>query len=248
VLASSGSGIVYCPTRKAAAEVHRMVVDARVPAALYHGGLAAPARHAAQEAFMTGKARVVVATHAFGMGVDKADIRFVHHAGLPASLEQYVQEIGRAGRDGEPASCWLVHSGRDYHVQRFMIGKSFPPEDLLANALNAANDFVQGAHGQSPAAVVRHLQGKLGGRADELAEALEVLCREGLLTRLNGLSGGPRGGDDVLIAEAPGANPAAFLTDYPRRKADTLAKLEQVKTYVGLTSQQPEFLAEYFRR
>ena len=95
-----GAGIVYVATRKDAVQLARLLRDRNISAQAYHGGMATPERHQVQERFMQGELDVVVATTAFGMGVDKAEIRFVLHYDHPASLEAYVQEAGRAGRDG----------------------------------------------------------------------------------------------------------------------------------------------------
>ncbi|MCB0105094.1 MAG: RecQ family ATP-dependent DNA helicase [Caldilineaceae bacterium] len=106
-----GSGIVYARTRWRCEEFAAMLCRHGIDAVAYHAGIAD--RAGVQEQFMAGKVRIIVATIAFGMGIDKADIRFVIHYGLPDSLEAYYQEIGRAGRDGEVARCVLLHSTSD---------------------------------------------------------------------------------------------------------------------------------------
>lgn len=248
VLSSEGSGIVYAPTRKNVAEVHRMLVDAGVKAAAYHAGMSPHERQASHRAFMAGTARVVVATNAFGLGIDKPDIRFVHHAGLPGSIEQYVQEIGRAGRDGQTAQCWVIYGPRDYHIQKFMIDKSYPEVDLLRDTLTHSQTFVRGAVGQSLGALTRHLRASVAAEDGAVAEALNVLCREGLLTRLRPQG---QGFDDewaeVLISEGAG-DAAALFKDYPLRKAETMAKLDAMRAFVALTGPHLAFLDDYFRR
>jgi ATP-dependent DNA helicase RecQ len=204
-------------------------------------------RQASQRAFMDGSARVVVATHAFGLGIDKADIRFVHHAGLPASLEQYVQEIGRAGRDGKPAQCWVVYGTRDYHIQRFMIDKSYPDVDLLEALLARANEMFAGAPTLDEGALLRHLKASVFAAEDEVREAYQVLCREGLLTRLKAKGTGLSEGAEVLVAE--GTEPAdQVLADYPLRKIEALAKLDAMRAYVGLAGPRQGYLDDYFRK
>jgi ATP-dependent DNA helicase RecQ len=112
-------GIVYTATRARAEEIATRLSEGGVSAAPYHAGLAAGARAAVQEAFMRGDLEVVVATIAFGMGIDKADVRFVFHAEISDSVDSYYQEIGRAGRDGEPAEAVLFFRAEDVGLRRF---------------------------------------------------------------------------------------------------------------------------------
>ncbi len=128
-----GTGIVYVATVKACEEVTDFLQAVRFNVLRYHGRLAARERHENQDRFMAGDVKAIVATNAFGMGIDKADIRFVIHPAMPGSLEAYYQESGRAGRDGELARCILLYQIEDRRTQLFFLGGRYPKAaDILA--------------------------------------------------------------------------------------------------------------------
>jgi ATP-dependent DNA helicase RecQ len=120
-LKGAGSGIVYAISRKDTEAIAKYLKSQDITARAYHAGMKAEAREKIQNDFMENRFKVIVATVAFGMGVDKADIRFVIHAGMPGSLEGYYQEAGRAGRDGELSYCVLLHSKRDVQTHKYFI-------------------------------------------------------------------------------------------------------------------------------
>ena len=119
--------LVYCATRKHVEAVTASLCQHGFAAEPYHAGLSHPQRKQVQEDFISGKTPVVVATNAFGMGVDKADIRTIVHFDLPGTLEAYYQEIGRAGRDGKPATAILFDRAADRQLQEFFIQNAHPP-------------------------------------------------------------------------------------------------------------------------
>ena len=124
------SGIVYCATRKTVEEVCEKLQADGFAAARYHAGLSDEERRANQEDFQYDRAQVMVATNAFGMGIDKSNVRFVIHYNMPRSMEAYYQEAGRAGRDGEPAECVLLYSAQDIITAKWMMNHSAPNDEL----------------------------------------------------------------------------------------------------------------------
>lgn len=127
------TGIIYCATRKKVEEVAEKINAWDIAHVSYHGGMDDAFRTEAQEAFLTGRADVVVATNAFGMGIDRSDLRFIAHFEMPGSVEAYYQEAGRAGRDGLPAVCDLFFRHNDRRVQEFFIEGSNPGKSLIVD-------------------------------------------------------------------------------------------------------------------
>lgn len=136
----AGTGLVYCSTRRDTVSYADALTERGVRAAAYHAGLKRARRDEVHDGFMHGRVDVVVATSAFGMGIDKPDVRFVLHAASPASLDAYYQEIGRGGRDGEPAVAELHHHAQDLNLQRFLTARRPRPDALRAALAALATD------------------------------------------------------------------------------------------------------------
>jgi ATP-dependent DNA helicase RecQ len=177
------TGIVYCATRKRVDQVSDFLKSGGVQVVSYHGGIDDAAREEAQNRFTQNNCDVVVATNAFGMGIDRADLRFVVHFEIPGSLEAYYQEAGRAGRDGEPAECELLFNYADTRVQEFFINGSNPSVELIRNVYlllrNMANE--EGEIERS----IQDLAARLDQESNDMAvhSAITILDRHGVIDR-----------------------------------------------------------------
>jgi ATP-dependent DNA helicase RecQ len=180
-----GSGIVYCATIAECEAVHAALIEAGESAGRYHGRLARAERATMQDAFMENCVRVMVATNAFGMGIDKPDIRFVIHHQMPGSLEAYYQEAGRAGRDGGDARCVLLFELKDKQVQQFFRSGRYPGVDTIlqiADALRALSEKSEIGTIARPAEALREAVSNVG--ANRLRIALALLEEIGVVRRM----------------------------------------------------------------
>ncbi|MGP4099503.1 RecQ family ATP-dependent DNA helicase [Nonomuraea sp. KM90] len=228
----AGPGIVYTAVRRQTGRLSELLTDAGVRAAAYHAGLRRSERDDVHGRFMAGDLDVVVATSAFGMGIDKPDVRFVFHAEVPGSPDAYYQEIGRAGRDGEPARAVLFYRPEDLGLQRYFTAAVPDPETLTAVAQAVA---------QAGAGVDRRtLRARTGLSPRRLTLLLDLLERTGAV-RL-----GTRRIDPV--PDAPDPETAADLARRlaERRRDVERTRLEMMRHYAETDDCRRRFLLGYF--
>ena len=182
---TDGVAVVYASTRRAVERISTLLERSRIPAAAYHAGLDDARRHAVQEAFMLARVRAIVATNAFGMGVDKPNVRSVIHHTMPGTLEAYYQEAGRAGRDGQPSRCVLLHAFQDRFTHEFFITTAYPERGVIeavhaaVRAATMAGTLVDDAAGLLPS-----VRARTSERAVE--SALRILAAAGAVYRHDG--------------------------------------------------------------
>jgi ATP-dependent DNA helicase RecQ len=243
ILTDFPTGIVYCSTRKQVERVGQMLAGLKVKHMIYHAGLADDARTRAQDRFMGGDVPVVVATNAFGMGVDRSDLRFVIHWDIPGSIEAYYQEVGRAGRDGALSHCELLYNYADVSTQQFFLDGSNPEPKLILDLWNEVRGLLQ--------------SGPLTNTLDDWAErvlttdnkitvhtCMGLFDRAGLIDRA--VTAGHRCYTTSLSKTGDIDRLKAMLPAIAEKRRRDQGKLDIMVTYVDSRKCRHRFVLDYF--
>ena len=231
-----GQAIVYVPTIRQADAVWRQLCREGIKAACYHGRMKAAAREQTQQAFMQDEFAAIVATKAFGLGIDKPNLRVVVHYAFPDSLESYVQEAGRAGRDGKPARAILLYRLEDRRIQAYFLGGKYPRAEDSSQVYRALNELVKttGTNAVTLAALVKAVDlPKTRVRVIvALLEATGILKRGRRLQKLR----------EFETSEEF----SAFLREYEQRHASDRDRLDVMMRYGQTTMCRVRYLTRYF--
>lgn len=232
---TSGNGIVYVTTVKLANEIHAKLLKSGVIAGKYHGKMSTNHRESAQDDFMHNRFKVIVATKAFGLGIDKADVRFVLHYTFPDSVESYYQEAGRAGRDGKKARAILLYRLEDKRIHSYFLGGKYPTSADAAHLYKTILKLSQFSKKEITLAKLLAADGLCKTKTRVLLNYLE---KEGVIKRKKGIR---------LIRTFDTAEAFdLFLHHYDEKTRLDRERIERMMKYGQTTTCRAQFFREYF--